>query len=128
MHEELLILAGHCMPDHIQLELERRLSGFSNDLCSIVLNDQEVVALVEEHVWNEREIFALARDSDLLVSFVRVNVQAHLVDTLRVLVDPSVEHLSDTFDLQGQAKHDPLLGLPTDKNALVFRHVRWNEL
>ena len=69
------------------------------------------------------EVFSLVTDSDLLMGLVLIDVNAHLVDSLGVFIDASID--SATYARKGkrQGKYDLLVRLLSCEYALVFRDV-----
>ena len=69
------------------------------------------------------EVFALITDSNLLMSFVLINVDTHLVDSLGVLVDASIDATTHASEVKGQGKNHLLVRLLGGENTLVFGDV-----
>jgi len=86
--------------DDVQGEHEWCLSDAAVDARSVIFNHEVV-----ETRWKELKlelciVLSLVTDSNFLMLLVIIHMQAHLVDTLSVFIDASIDRITFTIDLE----------------------------
>ena len=116
------------MNDNIEHEGKWCISDRSMDGRPIVFDYKVVITGWEMVNLHLCEVFALITDSNLLMGLILVDVNAHLVDSLGVFVDASIDASTYAGKFEGQRKYHLLVRLLGCKDTLVFGNVRGLDL